>query len=191
MKTYSADELEIFLRALDAALARKATLLIIGGSAASLAYGFQRATSDVDTLTALTEDIAHAATAARDATGLNIPIGPATVAEFPEHFEDRLVQVPLNDLVKLTVLVPERHDLVLSKLVRAYEHDLEAAESIHQTHPLDFEVLVTRYIDEFFFAIGSRQDLDSRFLAGVERCFPDRVDEAAQRLAQAKRRRGW
>jgi len=40
--------------------------------------------------------------------------------------------------MRLKVMVPEKHDLVLTKAMRRYEHDLQAIEEIHAHSPLDF-----------------------------------------------------
>lgn len=61
-----------------------------------------------------------------------------------EELETRLIRV-LPRLARLVVRVPEKHDLVLMKTVRGYEHDLQAAEEIHANSPLDLEILVSRF----------------------------------------------
>lgn len=190
MRHYTPGELETFLRAIDAALEEPTTIVVIGGSAASLAYGFERATQDIDTLDVVSADLERAAKAARKSTGLDLPVSYASVADYPYHCDTRLRTVPIDGLEKLTVVVPEAHDLVLMKLVRAYEHDLEAMAAIHENHGLDFEVLVERYIKEMNHAIGDRRRLDLNFLAGIERVFPTRVDEAERTLSSAARMRG-
>ena len=53
-------------------------------------------------------------------------------------------------LERLTMIVPDKYDLSLSKMVRGYEHDLEAIASIHESHPLSEKTLVTRFEDEIW-----------------------------------------
>lgn len=48
MRRHDSDELLRFLQAVDERLERPAQLIVIGGAAAALAYGAQRATSDID-----------------------------------------------------------------------------------------------------------------------------------------------
>jgi hypothetical protein len=47
-------ELERFVEAIDAALPEPASILVIGGAAAALAYGATRPTDDIDTFHPLT-----------------------------------------------------------------------------------------------------------------------------------------
>jgi K+-transporting ATPase C subunit len=45
-------------------------------------------------------------------------------------------------------VVPERHDPVLMKTLRGYQHDVEVIEQIHRRQPLVFEVLRSRWKHE-------------------------------------------
>jgi hypothetical protein len=56
-----------------------------------------------------------------------------------------LIPIRALRLKRLTVVVPERHDLVLMKTLRGYQHDVEVIEQIHQRQPLVFEVLRSRW----------------------------------------------
>lgn len=180
MKTFLREQLERFLRAVDAALAEPIDLVVIGGTAAALHYGVGRATHDIDTWTPVQADLAAAADKARAVTGLEIPLQESGVADAPLEFEARLERV-LPNLRRLAVFVPERHDLVLMKAVRCYEHDLEAIAEIHASSPLSLEVLVERFRDEMT-PIGEPARIRGNFLAVVERLFPDAVDSAARAL---------
>jgi hypothetical protein len=79
--------------------------------------------------------------------------------------------------------VPEKHDLVLMKVVRGYEHDLEAIEGIHAHSPLRLETLVDRYQTEMGSVIGSPTRLRGHFLTMVERLFPKKLEAVIERLA--------
>ena len=70
-------------------------LSIIGGSAAALAYEVSRYTNDIDTVDDVSK-IQTAYEAAKSETGLEIPFGPARVADFPYEYESRLEDVPLS-----------------------------------------------------------------------------------------------
>ena len=134
-------ELERFVCAIDEALTDAASILVIGGAAAALAYGATRATDDIDTFHPLSPAVQKAVEMAQRSTGLKIPVSFAAVADAPYDFEDRLVPIPGLALERLTVVVPERHDLVLMKTLRGYQHDVEVIEQIHRGQPLVFEVL--------------------------------------------------
>ena len=140
MRTFLREQLERFLEAVDAALAEPVEVIVIGGTAAALHYGVTRATHDIDTWTNVRADLAAAAKKARTVTGLDVPLQKSGVADAPFDFESRLDRV-LPKLRRLRVLVPERHDLVLMKAVRCYEHDLEAIAEIHSHSPLELDVL--------------------------------------------------
>lgn len=82
------------------------------------------------------------------------------------------------------MLVPERHDLVLMKAVRAYEHDLEVIVEIHARSQLDLDTLVARWEREMR-PIGDPVRLRGNFLSVVERVFPASVDQVAKRLGRS------
>jgi Nucleotidyltransferase of unknown function (DUF6036) len=180
METFLREQLERFLKAVDAALAHPVRVVVIGGTAAALHYGVRRATHDIDTWTTVEADLAAAAEKARAATGLDVPIQKSGVADAPYEFESRLERV-LPDLRKLIVLVPEKHDLVLMKAVRCYEHDLEAIAEIHAQAPLDLDTLVRRFEEEMT-PIGDPGRIRANFLVVVERLFPESVDTVERQL---------
>lgn len=183
MKKFNAEQIRAFLTALDRQLDEPRELILIGGSAAALAYGVERATRDVDTWSAWIQDVGEAVSRAGAVSGLPIPVEYAAVADAPYEFESRLEKVDLAVPVKLEILVPEKHDLVLMKMMRGYEHDIETAVDIHAKHGLDFETLIARYISEMDHVIGDRRKLDLNFLALIERLYDgERLEEARKRL---------
>jgi hypothetical protein len=183
LRRYRRDEIEQFLTGVDAALSQPARVVVIGGSAAALHYGVTRATHDIDTWNAIRADLAAAIERAQQTTGLPIPMGTSGVAEPPYEFESRLERV-LPGLARLEVYVPERHDLVLMKTMRADEHDIQAIVEIHANSPLDLETLVRRFKFEIDAAIGDPQRLRGNFLVVVERLFPDAVERVAHSLRE-------
>jgi uncharacterized nucleotidyltransferase DUF6036 len=184
METFLRDQLERFLEAVDAALARPVEVVVIGGTAAAIHYGVRRATRDIDTWTTVHADLAAAAERARAVTGLEVPILRSGVADAPYEFESRLERV-LPALRKLTVLVPEKHDLVLMKAVRSYEHDVDAIAEMHALAPLDLDILVRRFEEEMT-PIGDPDRIRGNFLVVVERLFPDSVDTVEKRLLKRR-----
>jgi hypothetical protein len=175
-------ELERFLAAVDGALTDRTFVILIGGAAAALAYGVRTATKDLDTLTGIS-GLENAIRKARAETGLDVPIEPTPVADLPYEFESRLVRI-LPELRRLDLFVPEAHDLVLSKLVRANAGDLAAIEELHQRHPLSFDTLVERYRGEMTHAIGDPRRLDQNFLLGVSVLFGELKEAEAKRRLQ-------
>jgi hypothetical protein len=164
-------EIERFVRAIDVALTKPASILVIGGAAAVLGYGATRPTDDIDTFHEVQPEIQRAVEAARAATHLNIPVSFAAVADAPYDFEDRLTPVTGLGLTRLTVVVPERHDLALMKMLRGYQHDIEVIEQIHQRQPLSLDVLRARFGSEMSHVIADPRIVRLNFYLVVERLF--------------------
>ena len=182
MITYSKIELLSCLDGVDANLTDPAELIVIGGAAAAIAYDVARATRDIDTWSALDGALSNAVERALAESPLEIPVEHAAVSDAPWEFETRLLRVEPERWTWLRIFVPERHDLVLMKCVRGYEHDLETASSIHQSHGLDLEILISRYSAEMSHIAGDRSRLDLNFQVLAERLFGE---AAERRVAQA------
>ena len=142
-----------FLRALDNALVGTVEVVVVGGLAAIVQYDAAVKTSDMDVYAIVSgkaSDLIRAAQVAADVTGVVLAIGNATVTDLPWSYEERLKRVRGLRLKRLTMIVPDKYDLALSKMVRGYEHDLEAIASMHARHPLSEKTLVTRFEDEIW-----------------------------------------
>lgn len=184
-RTYGADEIRVFLQAVDRHLTRRVRIEIIGGSAAALAHGAKSTTTDVDTFNALNKELLEAVARAREETGFDIPVSQSTVADVPYNYEDRLER-HLPELEYLEVWVLEKHDLVLSKTVRCYEHDLQQILEIHQNAALSFDVLVERFEFEMANAIGDLARIRSNFFIMIDTVFGE-----LQRASAEKRLKSW
>jgi len=166
VKTYSRDQILQFLSEVDELLNVPAVLEIIGGAAALLAYGARRATKDIDSFAAIDDKILRAAREAKH----RIPLDRATVADPPYNYEDRrqVLDLPFRNLV---VLVPDRHDILLMKAVRAMRNDDEVIQEMHEAKPFDLDTIVERYKAEMGHAIGDRRILDQKIQLVVEKLF--------------------
>jgi hypothetical protein len=185
VKRYSARQLARFLGALDDELEAPLDVILIGGSAAALAYQASRTTLDIDTWNAPFDALVQEIPRARERSGLPVPVEHAAVADAPYNFEERLQPLELPGVTKLRLRVPEKHDLVLMKMIRGYEHDLETAREIHVEHRLDLDVLLERYTQEMSHVVGDPHTLDLKLLALVERLFGDAgVATAEKRLSR-------
>jgi hypothetical protein len=186
MNRYSRDQIEIFLCAIDKHLTDQFTLIIIGGTAAALGYAIEYYTRDIDTMNSVSS-IADAYEAAKRETGLDIPMERVTVGEAPYHYQDRLEEVGINGLTRLSVKVPEKHDLAFMKAVmRGYRHDMEAIADIHKLQPFDFETFVARMDAEMTHVTGDPRKILENFFAMIEELFGDAV------LAESQvRLKGW
>lgn len=186
MSQYSKEQIETFLRAIDKHLKKGFDLVIIGGTATALGYDVEDYTRDIDVISSI-DSIQDACQAAKKETGLNIPMERVTVYDAPYNYQDRLEVKEIVGLKKLSIKVPERHDLVMMKAVmRGYRHDQESAAQIHRSYPLDFETLIHLMDTEMTHVTGDRRIILENFLAFIEELFSDqRVKDAQARL------KGW
>jgi hypothetical protein len=182
-------ELKRFLVAVDAHLTTPAEVVLIGGGAVAVGYGGDVGTQDLDTFNATTTALQAAAAAARQETGLAVPLDHSTVADAPYEHEARLRRV-LPRLRRLTVKVLEQHDLALSKVVRGYDHDLEQIEELHRRAPLDQDLLVRRFIDEMGHAVGNPRMIALAFLECIERLFGELARSRVEQQLRAAGRLG-
>lgn len=166
MKQFSQDDLSRFLASLDEHLTEPKDIVLIGGAAASLAYGIHNTTSDIDTFDNIA-DIKEAIRLAREDTGLDIPFQEVGIWDAPYHYEDRLQPIKMQ-FRKLHILVPEKHDLVLMKAVRGQDNDRDAIRQIANKVGLDMRTLVDRFKNDMTHVIGSQRNLRLNFLAVIE-----------------------
>lgn len=153
MRRFERGEIVRFLRALDSALDGSVEVFVVGGLAAILQYDAAVKTSDMDVgafVSGDQTDLRRASRVAAEATGIFLAINPAPVAELPWNYEDRVKLVRGLKLKKLRMIVPDKYDLVLSKALRGYEHDLEAIESIHTRHRLSEKTLAKIFEEELW-----------------------------------------
>lgn len=145
MPVFNRTELETFLVALDRNLSRPFDLEIIGEAATILTLGAQSGTKDIDAVTN-TAPIQPAVDAAREETGLNIPLTSVGIYDIPYYYEKRLRLVPIPGLSKLRVYVPEKHDWALTKIMRALQKDVEDIVEVADTVGLSKNVFLKRFI---------------------------------------------
>lgn len=181
---YGAEEIGAFLHAVDRHLTKRVRVELIGGGAAALAHGARSTTSDLDTLNAITDELREAVARATDDTGYRIPVSHATVADVPYNYEDRLER-QLPELQHLEVWALEKHDLVLSKTLRCYEHDLQQILEIHATVALSYDILIDRFESEMTSALGDPARIRSNFLIMIETVFGELPRASAEKRLKA------
>jgi len=91
-------------------------------------------------------------------------------------------------LARLTVLVPERHDLALMKTVRGDQADFAKLQAIHDRKPFDLAVLLKRYQEEMGHVVIDPRRLRWNFLALVESLFPEAVTLVEKALERPDQR---
>lgn len=95
-------------------------------------------------------DLKQAAWRASEVTKIAFSVGGAPVSDLPCNHADRLRPVRGLKLRKLIIDVPDKYDLVLSKAIRGWPHDLEAIKAVHVRHPLSEKTLVRRFETEIW-----------------------------------------
>lgn len=142
-----------FLHDLDTELAGPTEIHCLGGFVVAEYYGVARPTSDVDIIqvrgasTVLdVQRIGGKGSALAKKHRVYIDI--VTVADVPERYEERLIDVYPGEFRNLKVRVFERHDLALAKLGRNQDYDREDIRRLAQGPGLDVAILEQRYRDE-------------------------------------------
>lgn len=171
MNQYLPEDIARLLKATDELLEQEFHLIVIGGAAASLAYGATKATTDIDLANDPPEEMLSAIERARELVGVQIPMQYVGLFEPPYSYEERLVSMRKPKLSKLHVYFPERHDLALMKMVRGYENDLQTIEEIHQAEPLDLEILLERFMKEMTQVNSNPMVVRTNFMLLTQRLF--------------------
>ena len=128
-------------------------------------YGVTRATIDVDVSDARGTSLAEIARRAGKGSPLHerhhAYVDIVTVADVPDAYETRLLDMRITGLARLKLLAFERHDLALAKLARNTDRDREDLIALARGPGLDAHVLQTRYREELRAKLGrpEREDL--------------------------------
>ena len=187
MKRFGREDLLAFLRAVDRHAPKDATLVIIGGAAATLSFGAPGGTIDIDTANSV-KTLETACASARKESGLGIPLGYASVFDAPYEYESRLQRLPLKGLRNLKVLVPEKHDWALMKIVRFEDKDLAHLKAAAAGVGFDLRIFEDRFLSEMTHVLP-RERLVHHFLAMVEELFGDA--EAARVEKGIRAHKSW
>src|SRR5918995_3541734 len=142
-----------FLHDIDTQLSGPTEIHCLGGFVVAEYYGLARPTSDVDII-----QVRGAATAADVqriggkgsvlAKKHRVYIDIVTVADVPERYEERLIDVYAGELRNLRMRVFEKHDLALAKLGRNQDYDREDVRRLAEGPGLEATILEQRYRDE-------------------------------------------
>jgi hypothetical protein len=141
-----------FFEALDRELSAPCDLHCFGGFVLTEHYGVARATIDVDVVDVRGMDVAEIARRAGRGSPLHqrhrVYLDVVTVAEVPDDYETRLIDMHVQGLTQVRLLAFERHDLALAKLARNTDRDREDVVALARGPGLDTAVLRSRYRDE-------------------------------------------
>ena len=155
-----------FLHDIDAQLAGPTEIHCFGGFVVAEYYGLARPTADVDIIRVRgASDVADVQRIGGKGSPLakkhRVYLDIVTVADVPERYEERLLDVYAGEFRNLRVRVFERHDLALAKLGRNQDYDREDVRRLAQGPGLDVAILEQRYRDELRWQLGNpdREDL--------------------------------
>jgi Nucleotidyltransferase of unknown function (DUF6036) len=173
------DEIVAAFEALDRVSTQSRRIVVLGGAAVAIHTRTSTGTKDIDhDPPSIDELIAKCAT-----QGIELPpFSAVTIAQYPYHYEDRLVRV-LPDLRLLEVLVLEPHDLVLSKIDRWFEGDEADVRELHGACTLTKRTLIERYVLEMNHVMGDLRRIDENFVECIAALFGEiSADEARHAL---------
>src|SRR5437868_6431099 len=118
-----------FLQDLDALIDGPTELHCLGGFVIAELYDFERVTADVDVIVVRGQDPATLVTLAGQGSELHrrhkVYLDIVTVAQWPENYETRLLDLVPDTFRNLRLKALERHDLALAKLTRNIDRDRE------------------------------------------------------------------
>jgi serine/threonine protein kinase len=163
---YGREQLVAFLSEIDEMLDGPAPMEIVGGAAALLAYGAASPTSDINTFSALDQRIEQVI----PLTTQRIPIRLSKRPRPPFDYEERRQRLSLG-MRNLVLWVPDRHDLLLMKMLRASDRDVQAIEEMHRARAFNLEQIVERYNNEIGLAISSDEASYRRLQQVIEVLF--------------------
>ncbi len=159
------------LQRIDAELEKPITVVAIGGAVLGLTCLDEYVTTDLDVISTREPAFWSAVDRARAKMADPPLVQAVSIHQPPYDFEDRLTPFPIPGAAKLTVLIPDLHDVALMKMGRGEEHDLAALEGVHAIRPFSLEQLVSAYVETRVQYIGRVSELKLNFLALVARLF--------------------
>lgn len=139
-----------FLRDVDRVLIEPVEVHCLGGFVLSVLWGLPRPTGDVDFIEARPrpagEDLLRiAGEGSALATKHRLHFQRVTVAEYPESYEGRLIDITPGRLRKLKLRALEVHDVVLAKLSRNSPRDRADVEFLARKGALDRKRIEERF----------------------------------------------
>ena len=139
-----------FLRDVDRTLQEAVEIHCLGGFVLSVLWGLPRPTGDVDFIEVRPqtagEALLHVAGEGTDlAKKHHLHLQHVTVAEYPEGYEDRLIDITPAGFRRLRLRALEVHDVVLAKLSRNSPRDRADVEYLARKGVLDRRRLEERF----------------------------------------------
>jgi len=142
-----------FLREVDRALGRTVSVHCVGGFVLGVLWNLPRPTGDIDFIevapsNAVSELLGVAGEGTDLAKRYNLYFHQVTVAEFPEDYASRLVDITPKGLTNLRLLALDVHDLALAKLGRNSPRDRSDVRFLVDKGLINRQVLEERFESE-------------------------------------------
>jgi|SRR5579859_6240187 len=139
-----------FLNALDATVKEPVRLDCIGGFVVTQLYGVRRETTDLDVLHFVPSSQSKYLLAGEIGGKLHRQFGVhldlrAAVAQMPEDYESRLVEMYPGAYEKLRPFALDPYDVALTKIERNTERDRQDIRDLARLIPFDLALLKERY----------------------------------------------
>lgn len=153
-----------FLQDIDTLITEETSLHCLGGFVVTVVYGAPRATSDLDSISAVQKDpklLEYAGEGSQLHKKHKVYLDPVAVAPLPENYEDRLTEIFPGTFNRLRLFALDPYDIALTKIERNIERDRDDVKHLAQVVPFDLDVLKQRYHDELRVYLGNpdREDL--------------------------------
>ncbi len=165
-----------FLGELDAVLNEPVQLHCVGGFVLTICYGMPRGTADVDFCEIVPatagERLLELAGEGRPlAVKHGVHLHSAPVAQLPDGYLSRLVEVFPSTFRQLQLFALDPYDLALSKLERNGEQDRDDVRWLARNIPLKAEMLQARYQNELRLYLGRQSWHDQTLRLWLEEFF--------------------
>lgn len=139
-----------FLRDVDQRLGQRVEVHCLGGFVLTVLWGLPRPTGDVDFVeikpVAAGDELMKIAGDGSELAGrYQIHFHRVTIAEYPEGYVERLLDITPKRLHRLSLRAFEVHDLVLAKLGRNSPRDRGDVEFLAKKGALDPQLLLKRF----------------------------------------------
>ena len=139
-----------FLRDVDRALREPVEIHCLGGFALAVLWDLPRPTGDIDLIevrpSIAGEELLHiAGEGSTLAKEHRLCLQRVTIAEYPESYEERLIDITPRVMHQLTLKVLEVHDVILAKLSRNSPRDRADVEFLVKKGALDRQLLMERF----------------------------------------------
>jgi Nucleotidyltransferase of unknown function (DUF6036) len=155
-----------FFKEIDGQLEFEISLELLGGFVLKIVYGSPRTTSDIDTVsispkTNFTEFLNLAGEGSVLHKKHKIYLDWVGVAQLPENYEERLVEIFPKYFKHLRLFALDAYDIALSKIERNIQRDRDDVKYLAKVVPFDLDILRKRYFDELRIYLGNpkREDL--------------------------------